>query len=43
MRFKLFHHKNRTLANYVKEFSSLKMLESRGQWEVEVLSLPQQN
>jgi hypothetical protein len=42
-RFILYHHKNRPLARYLSEFSSLNAMQASGDCEVEIISFPQQN
>jgi hypothetical protein len=43
MKFMLFHHKNKALAQYVKECSTLNRMESENLCEIDILSSPQQN
>jgi len=43
MRFLLYHHKNRVLSEYVKKFSILSDFDRDESYNVEILSLPQQN
>ena len=43
MKFILYYHKNKPLAQYVKKFSLLSELERRGECESFIRSLPQQN